>query len=177
MHTRWRWVQFWLGTAVAVTGPVAMVDGPWYAVVFGGLWLLMGGTVAWRSFAMGTKVTDDGIVSTSLEGRTVIPWCGVETIEPVRRRNLVFFHTIAPAVRMRHRGVEKLSELSLLSVKKDSVPERTAQHVAELRQALQRHRASCPVCGARPKVLTAAQGPVQRLLSRVLRRFRPGLPG
>lgn len=174
MHTRWRWVLFGLGAVVTVSGPIAMAGGPWYGYVFGGLWLLMGATVAWRSFAMGTKLTEEGIVSTNLEGRTVIPWCGIEAIEPSRRRNLVFFHTIAPAVRTR-RSVEALSELSLLSVKKVSVPERTAQHVAELRQALHKHRATCPVCGARPKALTAAQGPVQRLLSRLRRRFRPGL--
>jgi hypothetical protein len=166
MHTRWRWVLFGLGTAVAVAGPVAMLDGPWYAIVFGGLWLVMGGAVAWRGFVMGTRLTDEGIVSTDLDGRTVIPWCGIAAIEPVRRRNLIFFHTIAPVVRLRHR-TETLAELSLLSIKKDSVPERTTSQIKELQRALTRHRINCPACGAQPKPLATGQGIVGRLRSRL----------
>jgi len=143
-----------------------MVGGPWYAILFGGLWLVMGGAVAWRSFAMGTKLTEEGIVSTNLEGRTVIPWCGIEAIEPLRRRNLIFFHTIAPVVRLGHRK-EKLTELSLLSVKKDSVPERTGQYVAEMQSALRQHRANCPACGAQQKAFPTGQSIFQRLWSRL----------
>ncbi|WP_189258851.1 hypothetical protein [Lentzea flava] len=145
---------------------MAMLDGPWYAIVFGGLWLVMGGAVAWRGFAMGTRLTDEGIVSTDLEGRTVIPWCGIAAIEPVRRRNLIFFHTIAPVVRLRHR-TETLTELSLLSIKKDSVPERTASQIKELQRALAVHRQNCPACGAQPKPLATGQGIVGRLRSRL----------
>jgi hypothetical protein len=148
-----------------------MLDGPWYGYVFGGLWLVMGGTVAWRGFAMGTWLTDEGIVSTDLEGRTVIPWCSIATIEPVRRRNLIFFHTIAPVVRLPHRK-ETLRELSLLSVKKESVPERTASQIEELRQALAKHRGNCPACGAQPKPLATGQGLVARMRSRLLGLLR-----
>lgn len=167
MYTRWRWVLFGLGAGVAVSGPIAMAGGPWYGYVFGTLWFVMGGAVAWRSFAMGTKLTEDGIVSTNLEGRTVIPWCSIDVIEPNRRRNLIFFHTIAPVVKLRHKGAEKLTELSLLSVKKDSVPERTGQHVVELQNALRQHRANCPTCGAQQKALPASQSIFQRLWSRL----------
>lgn len=166
MHTRWRWVLFGLGAAVAVSGPIAMMDGPWFGYVFGGLWSLMGGTVAWRSFRMGTKLTAEGIVSSSLDRQTVIEWCHVRTVEPARRRNLIFFHTIAPAVR-HSRGRETLTELSLLSIKKAEVPERTAAHINELRQALAKHRNNCPSCGAQQKVLATGQGIVQRLRSRL----------
>ncbi|MEU0881891.1 hypothetical protein ABZ345_25040 [Lentzea sp. NPDC005914] len=166
MHTRWRWVLLGLGGAVAVSGPIAMVDGPWYGYVFGGLWSLMGGTVAWRSFTMGTKLTADGIASNSLDRRTAIQWCDVRTIEPARRRNMIFFHTIAPTVRL-HTGKKTLTELSLLSVKKDSVPERTASQVAELQRALARHRNHCPRCGAQPKPLATGQGFVARVRSRL----------
>lgn len=167
MHTRWRWVLFGLGGAVAAGGPIAMAGGPWYGYVFGGLWSLMGGTVAWRGFSMGTKITPDGITSSSLDRRIAIEWCDVDTVEPARRRNLIFFHTIAPKIRLRHRGAETLTELSLLSVKKDSVPERTAAHISELQRALKAHRGNCPSCGAQPKVLATGQGIVQRLRSRL----------
>ncbi|GAA3635563.1 hypothetical protein C8D88_1219 [Lentzea atacamensis] len=166
MHTRWRWVLFGLGAGVAAGGPIAMAGGPWYGYVFGGLWSLMGGTVAWRSFRMGTKLTAEGITSNSLDRQTVIEWCDVRTIEPARRRNLIFFHTIAPAVRL-HTGKETLTELSLLSVKKDSVPERTASQVEELRRALAGHRINCPACGAQPKPLATSQSIAQRLRSRL----------
>lgn len=166
MHTRWRWILFGLGTAVAVSGPLAVLDGPWYAVVFGGLWFVMGGVVAWRSFAMGTRLTDEGIVSTNLEGRTVIPWCSVAAIEHSRRRNLIFFHTIAPVVHLRHRK-ETLTELSLLSIKKDSVPARTASQIKQLGQALTKHRTNCPACGAQPKPLATGQSLVARMRSRL----------
>jgi hypothetical protein len=166
MHTRWRWFLFGLGTAVAVSGPVAMADGPWFGYVFGGLWSLMGGTVAWRSFKMGTKLTSEGITSSSLDRQTTISWCDVRTIEPARRRSLILFHTIAPAVR-HDRGKTALTELSLLSVKKDSVPERTAAYISELQQAWKAHRGGCPSCGAQPKVLATGQGIVQRLRSRL----------
>lgn len=171
MHTRWKWVLCGLGTAVAVAGPVAMLDGPWYGYVFGGLWFVMGGAVAWRGFAMGTRLTEEGIVSTDLEGRTVIPWCSIATIEPARRRNLIFFHTIAPVVQLRHRK-EALTELSLLSIKKDSVPERTAGQVQELRRALAKHRSDCPACGAQPKPLATGQSLVARMRSRLLALLR-----
>jgi hypothetical protein len=166
MHTRWRWVLFGLGAGVAAGGPIAMAGGPWYGYVFGGLWSLMGGTVAWRSFTMGTKLTGEGITSNSLDRRTTVRWCDVQAIEPARRRNLIFFHTIAPVVRT-HRGKETLTELSLLSVKKDFVPGRTAKQVAELQRALKAHRGKCPTCGAQPKALPAAQGIVGRLRSRL----------
>ena len=166
MHTRWRWVLFGLGTAVAVSGPLAMADGPWFGYVFGGLWSLMGGTVAWRSFKMGTKLTPEGIASSSLDRQSTIAWCDVRAIEPARRRNLILFHTIAPAIR-HDRGRAPLTELSRLSLKKDSVPERTARHIGELQRALTKHRADCPSCGAHPKVLATGQGIVQRLRSRL----------
>lgn len=166
MHTRWRWVLFGLGGAVAASGPIAMAGGPWYGYVFGGLWALMGGTVAWRSFRMGTKLTAEGIASNSLDRQTAIQWCDVRTIEPGRRRNLIFFHTIAPIVLLRH-GKETLTELSLLSIKKDVVPERTGRQVAELQNALRHHRANCVACGAQQKVLTTSQGILGRLWSRL----------
>jgi hypothetical protein len=166
MHTRWRWVLFGLGGAVAVSGPIAMADGPWFAYVFGGLWSLMGGTVAWRSFGMGTKLTSAGIASNSLDRQSAIEWCDVQTIEPARRRSLIFFHTIAPVIRLHNRR-ETLTELSLLSVKKDSVPERTASQIKELERALKAHRGNCPLCGAQPKVLATSQGIVGRLRSRL----------
>lgn len=166
MHTRWRWVLFGLGAAVAVSGPIAMAGGPWYGYVFGGLWFLMGGTVAWRSFGMGTRLTATGITSNGLDRQTAVEWCDVESVEPSRRRNLIFFHTIAPAVRLRH-GRETLTELSLLSIKKDSVPERTGRHMTELQRALARHRNNCAVCGAQPKVLATGQGLVARMRSRL----------
>ncbi|MFS8096317.1 hypothetical protein LFM09_04180 [Lentzea alba] len=171
MHTRWRWVLFGLGAAVAVSGPIAMAGGPWYGYVFGGLWSLMGGTVAWRSFGMGTKVGAEGITSSSLDRRTSIDWCDVQAIEPARRRNLIFFHTIAPVVRLRPGGEEKLTELSLLSVRKDSVPERAERYVTDLRQALNAHRARCSICGARPKELEVRP----TLWSRLRRRFSSAL--
>lgn len=170
MHTRWRWVLFGLGTAVAVSGPVAMLDGPWFGYVFGGLWSLMGGTVAWRSFKMGTKLTPEGIESSSLDRQSTIEWCDVRGIEPARRRNLILFHTIAPAIR-HDRGRAALTELSLLSVKKDSVPERTAAHISQLERALKAHRGGCPSCGAQPKVLATGQGIVGRLRSRLRSLF------
>jgi hypothetical protein len=170
MHTRWRWVLFGLGAAVAVSGPIAMTGGPWYGYVFGGLWCLMGGIVAWRSFGMGTKVTTRGITSHSLDRQAAIQWCDVQTIEPARHRNLIFFHTIAPAVRLHHRK-ETLTELSLLSIKRDSVPARTARQVEELRRALTRHRNNCPTCGAQPKVLATGQGIVARMRSRLRSLF------
>ncbi|MFI6097127.1 hypothetical protein ACIA8G_16305 [Lentzea sp. NPDC051213] len=160
-----------LGAGVAVSGPIAMAGGPWYGYVFGGLWSLMGGTVAWRSFGMGTKLAADGITSSNLDGRTSIEWCDVETIEPSRRRNLIFFHTIAPVVRLRYRGKATLTELSLLSIKKDSVPERTGRHVAELNAALRAHRINCPRCGAQPKAVATSQGLVGRLRSRLRSLF------
>lgn len=166
MHTRWRWVLYGLGAAVAAAGPIAMVDGPWYGYVFGGLWFLMGGTVAWRTFKLGTDVTAAGVTSNGLDHQTTIEWCDVEAVEPRRRRNLIFFHTIAPALKLR-RGTATLTELSLLSVKKDSVPERTAQYVTELQQALKAHRGDCGKCGARPKALVAEPGIVRRLRSRL----------
>jgi hypothetical protein len=147
-----------------------MAGGPWYGYVFGGLWTLMGGTVAWRSFGMGTKLTAEGIASRSLDRRTVVEWCDVRAIEPARRRNLIFFHTIAPTVRLHH-GKEPLTELSLLSIKKDSVPERTRGQVAELQRALAKHRGGCPACGAQPKPLATGQGIVQRLRSRLRSLF------
>ncbi|KJK49704.1 hypothetical protein UK23_13255 [Lentzea aerocolonigenes] len=170
MHTRWRWILFGLGGAVAASGPIAMAGGPWYGYVFGGLWSLMGGTVAWRSFRMGTKLTSDGITSNSLDRQAAIQWCDVRTIEPKRRRNLIFFHTIAPAVRL-HNGTEALTELSLLSIKKDSVPERTANHVRQLERALKAHRATCPTCGAQPKPLATGQGLVARMRARLKSLF------
>ncbi|MEV6239933.1 hypothetical protein [Lentzea sp. NPDC051838] len=166
MHTRWRWVLFGLGGAVAASGPIAMAGGPWYGYVFGGLWSLMGGTVAWRSFRMGTKLSADGITSNSLDRQTAIQWCDVQSIEPHRRRNLIFFHTIAPIVRMRH-GKETLTDLSLLSIKKDVVPERAQRQVAELQNALRHHRANCATCGAQPKVLATSQSILGRLWSRL----------
>lgn len=166
MHTRWRWVLFGLGAAVAVSGPVAMTGGPWFGYVFGGLWSLMGGTVAWRSFKMGTKLTAEGITSSSLDRQSAIEWCDVRTIEPVRRRNLVFFCTIAPVIR-HSRGKETLTELSLLSIKKASVPERTAGQINELQRALKAHRGNCPSCGAQPKVLATGHGFVARVRSRL----------
>ncbi len=170
MHTRWRWVLLGLGGAVAVGGPIAMVDGPWYGYVFGGLWSLMGGTVAWRSFRMGTKLTAEGIASNSLDRQTAIQWCDVRTIEPRRRRNLIFFHTIAPTLGL-HDGKETLTELSLLSVKKDSVPARTARQINELQRALKAHRGTCPTCGAQPKPLATGQGIVARVRSRLKSLF------
>jgi len=171
MHTRWRWVLFGIGGAVAAAGPVAMADGPWYGYVFGGLWSLMGGTVAWRSFRMGTKLTAEGIASSSLDRQVTIEWCDVQAIEPHRRRNLIFFHTIAPIVRLRH-GKETLTELSLLSIKKDVVPRRTGRQVAALQNALRHHRANCAVCGAPQKVLTTSHGILGRLWSRLRSRHR-----
>jgi hypothetical protein len=170
MHTRWKWVLFGLGAGVAASGPIAMAGGPWYGYVFGGLWSLMGGIVAWRSFGMGTKLTAEGITSKSLDRETSMQWCDVLAIEPARRRNLIFFHTIAPAARMRH-GREPLTELSLLSIKKDVVPERTASHIEELRRALAKHRVGCPRCGARPKALVPSQGLVSRMRSRLRSLF------
>ncbi len=166
MHTRWRWVLFGLGAVVAASGPIAMAGGPWYGYVFGGLWALMGGTVAWRSFGMGTKLTRQGITSNSLDRQTTIEWCDVQAVEHVRRRNLIFFHTIAPVVRLRS-SKETLTELSLLSVKKDFVPERTRRHVTELQQALKAHRANCPACGAQPKAVATAKGIGARVRSRL----------
>ncbi|MGW6446667.1 hypothetical protein [Lentzea sp. NPDC055074] len=166
MHTRWRWVLFGLGIAVAAVGPLAAKDGPWYAYVFGGLWFLMGATVAWRTFDMGTKLTEQGITSNGLDRQTVLEWCDVEGIVLARKRNLIFFHTIAPTVELR-RGKTRLTELSLLSIKKDSVPGRTAKHVTELQQALAAHRAMCPECGAQPKALATRQGIVGRLRTRL----------
>ncbi|MGW6933936.1 hypothetical protein ACWGE0_28035 [Lentzea sp. NPDC054927] len=151
---------------MAVSGPIAMAGGPWFGYVFGGLWSLMGGTVAWRSFGMGTKLTAEGITSRSLDRQSVIEWCDVHTIEPARRRNLIFFHTIAPVVRLRSRK-ETLTELSLLSIKKDSVPARTADHVAQLQRALKAHRGNCPSCGAQPKVVATGQSIVARVRSRL----------
>ncbi|NKE56749.1 hypothetical protein FXN61_07835 [Lentzea sp. PSKA42] len=147
-----------------------MADGPWYGYVFGGLWSLMGGTVAWRSFRMGTKLTAEGITSNSLDRQATILWCDVHAIEPARRRNLIFFHTIAPTVRLRG-SKETLTELSLLSIKKDSVPERTASQVAELQRALTKHRINCPRCGAQPKALATSQGLVARVRSRLRSLF------
>lgn len=170
MHTRWRWVLFGLGGAVAVSGPIAMAGGPWYGYVFGGLWTLMGGTVAWRSFGMGTKLTAEGITSNSLDRQTTVRWCDVQAIEPARRRNLIFFHTIAPTVRLHH-GKETLTELSLLSVKKDSVPERTGNQIKGLQRALAKHRINCPACGAQPKPLATGQGLVARVRSRLRSLF------
>ncbi|SER25404.1 hypothetical protein SAMN05216188_109165 [Lentzea xinjiangensis] len=166
MHTRWRWVLVGLGAAVAASGPVAMAGGPWYGYVFGGMWSLMGGTVAWRSLGMGTKLTAEGITSRSLDRQATIPWCDVRAVEPARRRNLIFFHTIAPAVRVRG-GREALAELSLLSVRKDVVPERTARQVTELQRALEAHRGECGRCGAQPKALATGQGLVARVRSRL----------
>ncbi|MCG8925765.1 hypothetical protein [Lentzea sp. CC55] len=166
MHTRWRWVLFGLGAAVAAGGPIAMAGGPWYGYVFGGLWCLMGGTVAWRSFGMGTKLTPQGITSNSLDRQTTVEWCDVRAVESSRRRNLIFFHTVAPVVR-HDRGKEVLTELSLLSIKKDVVPERTRRHVTELQQALKAHRADCPRCGARPKAVAAGLGLGARVRSRL----------
>ncbi|MFJ8963978.1 hypothetical protein ACIRG5_31770 [Lentzea sp. NPDC102401] len=166
MHTRWRWFLFGLGAAVAAIGPLAALNGPWYGYVFGGLWFLMGGTVAWRTFKLGTKLTAQGITSNGLDRETTVEWCDVQGFEPKRSRNLIFFHTITPAAQLR-RGTHVLTELSLLSIKKDSVPERTAKHVTELRQALERHRGRCPECGAQPKVLVTGQGMVARLRSRL----------
>ncbi|MFD4640955.1 hypothetical protein ACFWN2_26850 [Lentzea sp. NPDC058436] len=166
MHTRWRWVLFGLGIAVAAIGPLAAKDGPWYAYLFGGLWFLMGATVAWRTFAMGTKLTAEGITSSGLDSQTSIEWCDVQGFEPKRSRNLIFFHTITPAAQLR-RGTHVLTELSLLSIKKDFVPERTAKQVTELEQALAKHRASCSVCGAQPKALAAPVGMVGRLRARL----------
>ncbi|KOV79245.1 hypothetical protein [Nocardia sp. NRRL S-836] len=163
MHTRWRWVLFGLGAAVAACGPVAAAGGPWYGYVFGGLWFLMGATVAWRSFGMGTKLTEQGIQSHGIDHVSAIQWCDVQAIEPERRRNLVVFHTIAPAVQAAGRK-RALSELSLLSVKKDAVPERTLKQIAELEKALAEHRAGCTACGAQPKA------PEQRGLVARLRR-------
>ena len=165
MHTRWRWVLFGLGAAVAACGPVAAAGGPWYGYVFGGLWFLMGATVAWRSFGMGTKLTSEGIQSQGLDHAGTIQWCDVRAIEPDRRRNLVLFHTIAPSVRAAGKN-RVLSELSLLSVKKDVVPERTRKQIAELEQALAEHRAGCTACGARPRVHEQ-----QGLLTRLRRAF------
>jgi hypothetical protein len=153
-----------------VSGPIAMAGGPWYGYVFGGLWTLMGGTVAWRSFSMGTKLTAEGITSSSLDRQTTIQWCDVRAIEPARRRNLIFFHTIAPTVRLHH-GKETLTELSLLSVKKGSVPERTTGNINELQRALTRHRINCPACGAQPKPLATGQGLVARVRSRLRSLF------
>ena len=170
MHTRWRWVLFVLGAGVAAGGPIAMADGPWYGYAFGGLWFLMGGTVAWRSFGMGTKLTAEGITSNSLDSRRTIQWCDVHTIEPARRRSLIVFHTIAPIVRLHH-GKETLAELSLLSIKKDSVPERTRGQVKELQRALTKHRINCPACGAQPKPLATGQGLVARVRSRLRSLF------
>ncbi|GLY53526.1 hypothetical protein [Lentzea sp. NBRC 102530] len=166
MHTRWRWVLFGLGIAVAALGPLAAREGPWYAYVVGGLWFLMGATVAWRTVGLGTKLTDEGITSHGIDRQTDIAWCDVEAVEPKRSRNLIFFHTIAPEARLR-RGKHVLTELSLLSVKKDSVPERTARHVTELQQALKAHRAGCSLCGAQPKPLAAGQSIVGRLRARL----------
>jgi hypothetical protein len=166
MQTRWRWVLFGLGAAVAVSGPIAMAGGPWFGYVFGGLWSLMGGIVAWRSFKMGTKLTSQGISSNSLDRQATLNWCDVQTIEPARRRNLIFFHTIAPAIRLRDRK-ETLTELSLLSVKKDSVPARTAGQVRELQRALTKHRINCPSCGAQQKVVATGHGIMRRLRSRL----------
>lgn len=126
----------------------------------------MGGTVAWRSFRMGTKLTAEGITSNSLDRQATIEWCDVRAIEPARRRNLIFFCTIAPTVRL-HTGKETLTELSLLSIKKDVVPARTAAHVEQLRRALARHRTDCPACGAQPKPSAASQSIAQRLRSRL----------
>ncbi|MET9224786.1 hypothetical protein [Lentzea sp. NPDC003310] len=166
MHTRWRWVLFGLGIAVAAIGPLAAKEGPWYAYVFGGLWFLMGATVAWQTVHLGVKLTDEGITSHGIDRQQTIEWCDVEAVEPQRRRNLVFFHTIAPTLRL-HRGRHVLTELSLWSVKKDSVPERTAKHVTELQRALAGHRKTCHKCGAQPKALAAPQGIVGRLRSRL----------
>jgi len=166
MHTRWRWVLFGLGAGVAAGGPIAMAGGPWYGYVFGGLWLLMGGTVAWRCLGMGTKLTARGITSNSLDRQTTIEWCDVREVVLSRRRNLVLFHTIAPVVRHDH-GKVALTELSLLSIKKDVVPERARKHVAELEQALRKHRAGCPACGAQPKAVAAGRGLGARVRSRL----------
>ncbi|MFD5824779.1 hypothetical protein [Lentzea sp. NPDC060358] len=166
MHTRWRWVLFGLGAAVAACGPLAMAGGPWYGYVFGGLWFLLGGTVAWRCLGMGTRLTTQGITSNSLDRQTTVEWCDVREVVLTRRRNLIAFHTIAPVVR-HDGGKEVLTELSRLSIKKDTVPERAEKHVAELRQALGEHRAGCSVCGAQPKAVTAARGLGARVRSRL----------
>ncbi|HUQ61373.1 hypothetical protein [Lentzea sp.] len=166
MHTRWRWVLFGLGAAVAACGPIAMAGGPWYGYVFGGLWFLMGGTVAWRCLGMGTKVTARGITSGGIDRQTTIEWCDVRAIEPARRRNLIFFHTVAPVVVLRS-GREALTELSLLSVKKDVVPGRTQKFVTELQQALKKHRAGCPACGAQPKAVATGRSLGARVRSRL----------
>jgi len=166
MHTRWRWVLFGLGAAVAACGPIAMAGGPWYGYVFGGLWFLMGGTVAWRCLGMGTKLTARGITSNSLDRQTAIEWCDVREVVLTRRRNLIFFHTIAPVVR-HDRGKEVLTELSLLSVKKDVVPGRAQKFVTELQQALKEHRAGCPACGAQPKAVETGRSLGARVRSRL----------
>lgn len=166
MDTRWKWVLTGLGAAVAAIGPLAMTGGPWYGYVFGGLWFLLGGTVAWRALFMGTRLTDAGITSNGLDRQTTIEWCDVVSVEHARRRNLIAFCTIAPVVRLKS-GKETLSELSLLSVKKDVVPERTRKHVAELERALREHRAGCPVCGARPKAVEVSRGLGARVRSRL----------
>ncbi|HEX7304247.1 hypothetical protein [Lentzea sp.] len=166
MHTRWRWVLFSLGAAVAACGPLAMAGGPWYGYVFGGLWFLMGGTVAWRGLGMGTRLTAQGITSNSLDRQTTIEWCDVRDVVLSRRRNLVAFHTIAPVV-AHDGGKETLTELSLLSIKKDVVPERAQAYVTELREALKTHRAGCPRCGAQPKAVVAARGLGARVRSRL----------
>lgn len=166
MHTRWRWVLFGLGIAVAAIGPLAAKDGPWYAYLFGGLWFLMGATVAWRTFNLGTKLTAEGLTSHGLDHQTTVEWCDVQGFEPKRSRNLVLFHTITPAAQLR-RGTHVLTELSLLSIKKDIVPRRTAQQVTELEQALAQHRKTCSVCGTQPKALAPPQGIVGRLRARL----------
>ncbi len=168
MHTRWRWVLFGLGAAVAAVGPVAAAGGPWYGYVFGGLWFLMGATVAWRTFGMGTKLTEEAIESQGLDRTSHIQWCDVKAIEPSRRRSLIVFHTIAPVVRAAGKE-HALSELSLLSVKKDVVPERTRKQIAELEQALAEHRAGCTACGAQPKA-HKQQGLLTRLRRAISRK-------
>lgn len=165
MHTRWRWVLFALGAAVAAGGPIAAAGGPWYGYVFGGLWFLMGATVAWRTFKLGTKLTAEGIESHGIDHSSHIQWCDVTVIEPKRRRNLIAFHTIAPVVHAAGRQ-HALSELSLLSIKKDVVPERTERQVHELRNALNAHRADCPACGRQPKARKA-----ETLWTKLRRRF------